>query len=299
LEHFETSLRDPVFYMLYKRIVRFYFDFKDHLKPYTKDELVFQGVKIDEVVVGKLVTYFEHYDTDISNAIDVKNYNKMDTTGEVHREFKDTTWKWVVKARQMRLNHEPMTFSLDVTSDKDQKVVIRTFLAPKYDEFGYLFTLKDNRENMVKLDKFVYELKVGKNEIKRFSRDFYYTIPDGTTYLELYKRVMTTTDDVKFGFGLKDKYCGFPDRLLLPKGKVGGLQMRLFFVITPFTGTYDKVTEKVRCGKHDTKTMDDLPYGYPFDRKIKHETAFHVENMFMKDVIIFHRNDEMRMNYVI
>lgn len=43
LEHFETSLRDPAFYLLYKKIVLFFQSYKARLQPYANNELVYPG----------------------------------------------------------------------------------------------------------------------------------------------------------------------------------------------------------------------------------------------------------------
>jgi len=47
LEHFETAMRDPVFYQLYKRVIKNYYAYQARLPHYTYDELNFKGVNID------------------------------------------------------------------------------------------------------------------------------------------------------------------------------------------------------------------------------------------------------------
>lgn len=56
-----------MFYQLYKRYVGYFTQYKSLLTPYTKEELSFPGVKIENVEVDKLVTYFDHFDTEITN----------------------------------------------------------------------------------------------------------------------------------------------------------------------------------------------------------------------------------------
>jgi hypothetical protein len=75
MQHFETSMRDPVFYMLYKRIVNYLIEFKNRLPQYTVKELSFDGVKIMDVNVDKLTTYFDYFDSDISNGMDMMSVN--------------------------------------------------------------------------------------------------------------------------------------------------------------------------------------------------------------------------------
>lgn len=69
LEQYQTSLRDPMFYQMFKRYVGFFTQFKNTLEPYTKEELTTPGVKIENVEVEKMVTYFDHFDVDITNGV--------------------------------------------------------------------------------------------------------------------------------------------------------------------------------------------------------------------------------------
>jgi hypothetical protein len=75
MQHFETSMRDPMFYMLYKRIVMYMIQYKNHLPQYSFKELSFDGVKIMDVNVDKLMTYFDYFDSDISNGMDMMSVN--------------------------------------------------------------------------------------------------------------------------------------------------------------------------------------------------------------------------------
>ncbi|KNE87970.1 hypothetical protein PSTG_18636, partial [Puccinia striiformis f. sp. tritici PST-78] len=142
--NFETMMRDPMFYMFYKKIADVFYRFKYHLDSYTHEELFFPGVEIKSVKVDELATYFDLVDFDVTNLLNDKMV------------FDDSTFVWdkSLFARQMRLNHKPFTFDFFVESDKAQKVVIRTFLGPKYDEFGRLISLSENRENFFELDEF-------------------------------------------------------------------------------------------------------------------------------------------------
>lgn len=69
LEQYQTSLRDPMFYQMFKRYVGFFTQFKNTLEPYTKEELTTPGVKIENVEVEKMITYFDHFDVDITNGV--------------------------------------------------------------------------------------------------------------------------------------------------------------------------------------------------------------------------------------
>ncbi|XP_053693940.1 hexamerin-1.1-like [Sabethes cyaneus] len=296
LEHFESSLRDPVFYQIYKRIIHYYYQFKDHLPPYTYEELYFPGVKVDDVYVDKLVTYFDKFDLDITNAIDIEPEhdvtNKYDGFGEI--EYKPDPV--VIKARTVRLNHKPFSYKMSVTSEKTVKSVIRVFIGPKYDEFGTVYRLNENRENFYELDYFVYDLVAGKNVITRNSLNFNGYVKDRTSFYDLYKRVMVGyTTDEKFPLDMSEAHCGFPNRLMLPKGTKGGMTFQFFFIISPYyepqVQQYTGFDPVVSCGVGSgARYFDKLPFGFPLDRKID-ETYFHVPNMFFEDAVIFHKKE--------
>ncbi len=230
LEHFETAMRDPVFYQLYKNLIKYYFHWQKHLPHYTWDELNFKGVKIESVEIEKLVTYFDKFDSDITNVVDVEMFDEKPLTplqkfGRIaHYDGHD----FVIKTRQPRLNHLPFSFKLHVGSEKPQKAVVKVFIGPKYDEYGHIFTFEENRENFYELDYFLVDLVAGKNDIVRKSEDFSWFVKDRTTYFELYKQIMLAVKgEVKFPLDMTEAHCGFPMRLMLPKGKRGGM----FFVM--------------------------------------------------------------------
>ena len=282
--NFETMMRDPMFYVFYKKIADVFYRFKYHLTPYTHEELLFPGVKFTEVHVDELVTYFDLVDFDVTNLMNDKMV------------FHDGKFVWdkSLFARQMRLNHKPFNFDFTIEADKPYKAIIRAFIGPKFDEYGKLISLTENRENFVELDEFVHELTVGKNVFKRSSNDFYWTVKDRTTYTELYHYVMMAYDGkYDFPLDISEPHCGFPDRLILPKGWTKGMPMQFFFFVTPYTSEYEQYSTydyTYSCGiGSGVRHIDNMPFGYPFDRVID-EYDFFVPNMYFKDVKIYHKD---------
>ena len=103
--------------------------YKSFLPRYTKNELDFPGVRIENVDVDKLVTYFDSKEYFINNAVNVESFKEG-------RAFS-------IKAWQQQLNCKPFTYKFNVNSDKDTKAVVRIFLGPaiddeKYDDYSYL-----------------------------------------------------------------------------------------------------------------------------------------------------------------
>jgi hypothetical protein len=102
-------------------------------------QLEFPGVKIQDVSVDAMVTYFEDFDIDLLNALD-------DTP-----ELEDVE----IKARVRRLNHRPFTFSIAVDSDREAMAAVRIMLGPKFDWFGQEIPINEQRLYVIELDRFV------------------------------------------------------------------------------------------------------------------------------------------------
>ncbi|KAF2901634.1 hypothetical protein ILUMI_04559 [Ignelater luminosus] len=301
LEHFETSLRDPAFWQLYKRIILYFQKYKYQLPHYTYDELAFPGVKVENIQVDRLVTYFEQYDVDITNAV-YMNHNEFE-----HNNFE-------VRARQYRLNHKPFTYKINVVSEKPTQAVVRVFIGPKYDEYGRFIQIDENRMNFVEFDKFKYELKAGQNVIERNSRQIYYA-SDRTTYKQLYQLTMTgMTQGEEFMAHGSEFYYAFPNRFLLPKGKHGGQTYQFYVIVSqykPFTmygqqqqrQVYQKRTQGYQNEYYKypvvglgVQYLDAYPLGYPFDKPID-EYTFYVPNAHFQDVVIYHKQVDKTFTY--
>lgn len=305
LMHYETSLRDPLFYSVYKEIVSYYWRLMESYPEYTHHDLVFPGVKIDGVHMPEgLTTYFEYFDADISNVVNVETPNTEESVDAIFKFGRNSQvhgHSYVIKARQLRLNHKPFEYTLDVNSDKSQKAVVKVFIGPKYDENGHIIHLEDNYMNFFELDHYVVDLVAGVNHLKRHSDDFTWYVSDRTTYLELYKKVMDATNsDYKFPLNQDEAHCGVPQRILLPKGKKGGMPFQFFFIVYPYHApevqqysTYDPV---ISCGiGSGSRFVDDLPFGFPFNRPVKHDYYFNVDNVKFYDVKIYHKDDHTNL----
>ncbi|XP_058465153.1 hexamerin-1.1-like [Malaya genurostris] len=285
--HYETSMRDPLFYQYVERMLGLYWQYKSYLPPYTYDELNFNGVEIKNLVVDKLITFFEYYHADISNGLPFNSNSSPNRS----------TWNFTVFARQKRLNHKPFGYALTVHSNFTGKGVIRTYMGPKFSNIRQLTILK---KYYVEMDQFLVDLVKGENIIKRNTRDFYYNIRDRTTYTELYKQILRAINErEKFVLDMSEAHCGWPDRLLLPRGLPNGYEISFFFIISPYqepqVTQYSTFTSSISCGVGSgSKYIDDLPFGYPFDREID-AGYFITKNMIFHNVMIY-RVNESKMN---
>ncbi|KAH0540905.1 arylphorin subunit alpha-like isoform X1 [Cotesia glomerata] len=269
LQVHSTSLRDPAFYRLYKRILSYFFRYKCHLPSYTRSELEFPGIKIEDVKVDKLVTFMEPYEYFINNAVTV------DT-------FKDGM-SFTIKVKKYRLNYKPFTYHIDVKSDKNIKGVVRIFLGPSMDndyfkDPNYMY---HNWYNFVGFDKFYFDFKVGMNTIKHHSNDSMFTVNDfmGSDYF--YKKLYKSIEGSE-PFTYHDKGYKFPNNLYLPRGAVGGMPFKLYVFIYPFNESKTTFFDLPMFGK---MMYDGKPFGFPLDRPMK-PWFFDLNNMFFKDVYI-------------
>nr|CAD7407112.1 unnamed protein product [Timema cristinae] len=311
MEHFETATRDPAFFRLHKHIDNLFKLHKDLLPPYSRDEsserekcasLEFPGVKIQDLSVDELTTYFEDFDIDLLNALD-------DTV-----DLDDVN----IKARVRRLNHKPFAFHFTVESDKENLVAVRVFMGPKYDWFGQEIPLDEKRSYMVEIDKFVTKVNAGQTMFHRKSSESSVTIPDRETTKTLVAKVenaingrasLTVNKVTHANYSLSPRltatsghddvrHCGYPDRLLLPKGKKGGLPFTLYAILTDYNKEkvndlpydYEYGGSISYCGTINHKYPDSKPMGFPFDRVINQD-KFYYPNMFYKDVTITFKED--------
>lgn len=285
LDQYQTALRDPVFYKLQKRLVDLVFLFKKRLPCYTKEDLYFPGVKIDNVVVDKLVTYFDDFLMDMTNTVVLTD-----------EELKKTTSDMKFMVRKRRLNHHPFKITVDVMSDKAVDCVVRLFLGPKHDHIGRLIDINKNRLNFVEIDSFLHKMVTGRNTIVRDSVDMHNLVHDRMFTRDLWRKVDTMTDirDL-FTKDLRNWHTGFPSRLLLPRGHVGGMEFMLYVIVTPLRlvdnvdiNILDVKRKDFMVDFRSTVLLDKMPLGFPFDRDINVDVFF-TPNMKFVDVMIFHK----------
>ncbi|CAG4955901.1 unnamed protein product [Parnassius apollo] len=268
LDFHQTSLRDPVFYQLYSRILKYCNQYKEYVPTYTKDVLHYTGVKINDVKVEKLVTFFDYFDSDVTGVL------------YFSPEQLKTNKFTLYKVRQPRLNHKPFTVTVDVKSHVKGDAVFKIFMGPKYNGDGYPISLEDNWMNFVELDYFVKKLKVGQNNIERSSTDFLFFNEDSVPTTEIYKLL----EQGKVPAHMSTESGFMPSRLMLPKGTKGGFPYQFFVMVYPYHATKNETKPTGRF------SFDNKPYGYPFDRPVN-EAHFMQPNMYFEDVFVYHEDD--------
>lgn len=76
LGHFQTSLRDPAFWMIWKRVLNLFTLWQEQLPPYKPEELALPTVQIKNVEVDKLVTYFEVTHVNVTNHLHLHDHER-------------------------------------------------------------------------------------------------------------------------------------------------------------------------------------------------------------------------------
>lgn len=241
-----------------------------------------RGITINNVGVDKLQTFLEQTDIDLTNLL---NNNNIEQAVQGNGK--------VVVGRVPRLNHKSFNIEIDVTSDRQQQVVIRNLLVPKVDGQNNIIPLVERRQNVVVLDVTTAELQQGRNSLKLNSRDITITSPDTTPLTKIYQLVMKALNgDIMLQQDLLTGQSSLlPHRLLLPRGRATGLPMQLITVITPLTGS-SGIMGIQKGAELNTLFLDNLPLNYPLHCDITNlDDVVSMPNLLIKDVKIYHEDN--------
>ncbi|XP_053640583.1 hemocyanin subunit-like [Cherax quadricarinatus] len=277
LEHFETATRDPAFFRLHKYMDNIFREHKDSLTPYTKEELEFRGVKIDNVVIdGTLETYFEDFEYSLLTAVD-------DTV-----EIDDVEITTLVS----RLNHKDFSYKIDVVNNNDREMLatVRIFALPHRDNNGIVYPFNEGRWRAIELDRFWKKLRPGVTHIVRKSTESAVTVPDVPSFHTLIQKAdAALSSGSQLDLHEYESALGLPNRFLLPKGNSEGLEFDLVVVVTD--GSADaavdnlhRITEFNHYGYRGVYP-DNRPHGYPLDRRVDDERIFNDLPNFKKIIV--------------
>nr|XP_027235787.1 phenoloxidase 3-like [Penaeus vannamei] len=291
-----TSLRDPVFFRLHKLVDDLFQEYKLTQPPYKEEELFLPGVRIERAGVVR------------DDEADVL------LTGWNTREFEasrgiDFNGRPVI-LRLTHLDHKPFDYHIQINNDlrEPKEVTVRIYLAPKFNGREQEMNFMEQRILWCELDKFTVHLKPGKNHVVRSSKESSITNLEELTFKDLENSGPgNSSEQSAFNFC----GCGWPQHMLLPRGRPEGMAFQLFFMLTDYAK--DKVSNPggVRrcangvsfCGMQDAKYPDARPMGFPFDRRPAptlqglpvNTTADYARlgNAFMHDVTIKFLGDKL------
>lgn len=127
------------------------------------------------------------------------------------------------------------------------------------------------------------------NKIVRNSQDCFFAVPDPEPSEILYKKVLKALDGSD-SFSYAERIYGFPERLLLPKGKKEGMPFQMYVYVNPVEEEPVLYMSRIFGGYK----FDNKPHGFPLDRPI-FNFRYDGSNMMLKDIMIYHK-DETELN---
>ncbi|XP_026756398.2 arylphorin subunit alpha-like [Galleria mellonella] len=268
LDHFLSSLRDPVFWKLNKKIVELIDSSLKVFPSYSRNEVYFPGVEILNIETKKMITLFDDYQFDVTDSLKSKTNNKT----------------FQVKINQQRLNHKPFVIKLNISSLEAQKGLVKIYLGPKMLPGEFII----NKNRFVLLDCYDVNLKKGINLLSRSSKEIKSFSGDFVSIRFLRKSI----EDAEFGLdalpmkavGLQ---IGYPDRLILPKGSSNGLPTQIFAFIAPLTKVTSSSSSSYTINNEFNTAI--LSPGYPFDLATDDYQLFSLPNAMTKEIIISHK----------
>ncbi|CAG9111366.1 unnamed protein product [Plutella xylostella] len=262
LHHPQTSLRDPVYWNLIKKLLSYFLDFKSAMEPFDLLSYESDDIIITDAEIPNIETYFKNYEFSIDRALVEDSYNMK------------SPYELLFTVNQRRLSFKDFSFYFNVNSLREQAVVARLFLGPQCDEDCW-----DDFDKFYQLDAFNYTLKEGSNIIS--------WSPDSSTRL---------SDDYSVNFEndieTDDKYSmfKFPKTLVIPRGLEQGLNLTLFIIVTPVTEYTDsEIGPEYKLYRSISYELDTKPLGFPFHREA---SGFNPEacNYKFYNVTIYHQN---------
>ncbi|EDS45573.1 phenoloxidase subunit 1 [Culex quinquefasciatus] len=261
-----TAQRDPTFYRWHSFVDDVLVRHKDHLDPYTAQELSFPGITVSGLNVtitrknappNVLLTYWQKSQVDLAAGLD------FGPGGNVFASF-------------THLQHAPFVYNIDVnnSTSRPARGTVRIFIAPKADDRNLALKYDEWRRYVIELDKFAVSLNPGLNKLTRRSDQSTVTVAYNRTF-----RQIKTAQDIPNKDDLERFRfcgCGWPDHMLLPKGTTQGMAFDLFVMVSDYAGDsigleFDEAVNcndsHSFCGLRDKMYPDNRSMGYPFDRK--------------------------------
>lgn len=130
-------------------------------------------------------------------------------------------------------------------------------------------------------------MQAGTNIIVRNSRNAMVTQnfeQDADSYLDFHKKLHKAAEKNQT-FGFSPSHYGFPNNLLIPKGRPEGMRYKVIVFIHSFEAL--RIHEIPLFGEH---SYDEKPLGFPLDRSVE-PWIFELPNAFVTDTMIYHKDN--------
>ncbi|TDG47622.1 hypothetical protein AWZ03_005920 [Drosophila navojoa] len=268
-----TMLRQPSFYAYADRLLHAYRSYRAEFQSRYSQPVRPTDMSIEAVLVDPLITFEEPVDVDLSNILHARNFY-------YEKRF---MWPHSLQARRHRLQQRPFAITFQLSSNRTQSIILRSYLTTARGTV--------NEEPFYQLDAFLTILYQGNNTIRRESGEFPGLIGDHISFTELYY-YMSLAEQEQFDFPLNitQPSCGFPRRLILPRGGAGEpLAMRLLVIATPYNYKARQGNELFCDFSNGVSSWNELPQGYPFERFVE-EAELQGSHVYWKAVEVEHRD---------
>ncbi|XP_043651448.1 phenoloxidase 3-like [Drosophila teissieri] len=288
-----TAMRDPVFYKWHAFIDNIFQEHKGRLPAYTEEDLSYPGITVQNINVisqdriNRITTFWQESDVDMSRGVDFVPRGS-------------------VVARFTHLQHNPFTYSINVVNSTGATKFgyVRIFMAPKLDDRNAPMFMADQRRMMIELDKVGISIPPGQHRFVRSSTESSVTIPFNRTFrnLDNNRGAANSAEELEnFFCG-----CGWPNHMLVPKGRVEGMSFELFVMISNYDN--ERVDQTLvgscsdaasYCGVRDRLYPDRRSMGFPFDRVPRMSAVllkdFLTPNMSTVEVNITHEDRTVKL----
>lgn len=262
-----TTLRDPIFWKINKKMVQIIDNAMKNLPSYSRNELYFPGVEVLNVETKKMMTTFDRFQFDVTDSLKTSTAN--------------TTFQ--VKIAQPRLNHKPFVMKFNISSLVTKKGLVKIFIGPRM----MPGELAMKKHLFVLLDMFEVTLKRGYNVISRSSDEMNFS-NDFISLRALRKKV----EDAEFGLdalplNTVESQIGYPSRLILPRGLPEGLPLQVFVFVAPLTKGTLTVSS---IANMEINTAVFSP-GYPLDLPFEIRQIFGLPNSLVRQFTVTHKSE--------
>lgn len=249
-------------------VLNIFYEYKKQLSPLNLNDYETNEYKITFINSSKIITYFEYYQYKINKGLSYPYY---------HNEKSD---KIIFTSRQKRLQHDPFSINITITSEVTKNVIIRLFIGPNCD----LEQCLNDSTKFFEIDNFKVSLNNGKNIVIWSSNNSSSLSYDNQFNYENKNCTADTTSTNEIYSMFK-----FPERLIIPKGSEEGTRLKLFVIVT--NADTDKLNKEPFVESNYKKYYhenDMKPYGFPFHKVVKNYNQ-DANNYRFYDLTIYHR----------
>jgi len=255
-----SAVRDPTFFRWHKYIDDLSQQYKNRLPPYDDEDLDFPGVTITAA----------HVQSERVSGAD-SLYTYMDTTTVQTQAIDFMANDGSISIEYDRLNHIPFSYHVNINAQQQTQGILRIFLIPANLR---LPSHTDVTQVAIEMDRFLVFLNPGDNYFNRHSTRSPFITKNTMGLLELQEALISgnITEDEFSWSG-----CGWPASMVLPRGREGGMQFRLYMMISKvlpndsaMTANWERMqfTSWSWCGvrRNEGDVPDSRPMGFPLDK---------------------------------